>query len=96
MNDGRIDQWARRMVLSSAQDSICCGFIGSPAMNFLPARIEQNGRLIVRLSEALTFPIPATHTQRYRVSGQGLVFGQVSSTSPNCAGKPVILAANSP
>jgi len=46
-------------------------------MNFLPARIEQNGEgLIVRLSEALTFPIRPRIPSVNRVSvGKDLVFG---------------------
>jgi multiple sugar transport system ATP-binding protein len=78
MNDGRIDQVGTPHELyHRPKTRFVAGFIGSPAMNFLPARIEQNGEgFIVRLSEALTFPIPATHTQRYRVSvGKDLVFG---------------------
>src|ERR1700693_3151053 len=80
MNDGRIDQVGTPHELyHRPKTRFVAGFIGSPAMNFLPARIEQNGEgLIVWLSEALTFPISATHNQPYR------------------AGKPAILAANSP
>src|SRR6195256_735798 len=70
MNDGRIDQVGTPHELyHRPKTRFVAGFIGSPAMNFLPTRIEQNGEaLIVRLSEALAFPIPATHTQRYRAS----------------------------
>ena len=78
MNDGRIDQVGTPHELyHRPKTRFVAGFIGSPAMNFLPARIEQNGDgFIVRPSEALTFPIPATHTERYRVSvGKDLVFG---------------------
>src|ERR1700732_5025418 len=78
MNDGRIDQVGTPHELyHRPKTRFVAGFIGSPAMNFLPTRIEQNGEaLIVRLSEALAFPIPATHTQRYRASvGKDLVFG---------------------
>jgi multiple sugar transport system ATP-binding protein len=78
MNDGRIDQVGTPHELyHRPKTRFVAGFIGSPAMNFLPTRIEQNGEgLIVRLSEALAFPIPATHAQRYRASvGKDLVFG---------------------
>src|SRR6202011_1948159 len=78
MNRGRIEQAGTPHELYHAPKTrFVAGFMGSPAMNFLPTRIEQNGEaLIVRLSEALAFPIPATHTQRYRASvGKDLVFG---------------------
>jgi multiple sugar transport system ATP-binding protein len=42
------------------------GFIGSPAMNFIPARIEgANNALSVRLSDAISLPIPAQRLDRY-------------------------------
>src|SRR6188472_1140423 len=35
------------------------GFIGSPAMNFIPAKLEANaGGLRLRLSDTLSFPVP--------------------------------------
>jgi len=43
------------------------GFIGSPAMNFIPCKlVETAGGLSARLSETITFPIPANRTERYR------------------------------
>ena len=43
------------------------GFIGSPAMNFIPCTLEAaSGGLRVRLSEAIQFPVPAIRTERYR------------------------------
>ena len=46
-------------------------------MNFLPCRLEQNGiGLIARLSDQLTFPVPASHADRYRQGlGKPLIFG---------------------
>ena len=42
------------------------GFIGSPGMNFLPARvIGQGNALGVRLADGATLPIPASRTERY-------------------------------
>ena len=43
------------------------GFIGSPAMNFVPCAIEEAaGALRVRLSKDVVFPVPQDRTQRYR------------------------------
>src|ERR1700676_1369481 len=42
------------------------GFIGSPAMNFMPCHLEQAaGALRVRLSDTLAFAVPAERTSRY-------------------------------
>ena len=42
------------------------GFIGSPAMNFLPARIEgEAGRLAVKLDDGQSLAIPAARQERY-------------------------------
>jgi len=53
------------------------GFIGSPAMNFIPCRLEEAiGGLRVRLSDAISFPVPAGRTERYKAHiGGRLVFG---------------------
>ncbi len=42
------------------------GFIGSPGMNFLPCRVEgASNALAVRLSDAISLPIPAARLDRY-------------------------------
>ena len=54
------------------------GFIGSPAMNLVPCRLEEAGsRLCIRLSESIVFPVPDSRTARYRPHlGRGaLLFG---------------------
>ncbi len=54
------------------------GFIGSPAMNFVPCSLEEAaGALRVRLSPDIAFPVPQERTQRYRalVGKSGLLFG---------------------
>jgi multiple sugar transport system ATP-binding protein len=53
------------------------GFIGSPAMNIIPCRLEQNGvGLKVRLSDDLSFPVPEGRADRYRPHmGKLLLFG---------------------
>ena len=54
------------------------GFIGSPAMNFLPCRLEEaDGALRVRLSDEIVLPAPASRVARYKphVGRDGLTFG---------------------
>jgi multiple sugar transport system ATP-binding protein len=53
------------------------GFIGSPAMNFIPCNLEENaGALSVRLGDGLALPVPATRTAVYRpYVGRSVVFG---------------------
>jgi multiple sugar transport system ATP-binding protein len=78
MNQGRIDQiGAPNDLYHQPRTKFVAGFIGSPAMNFLLCRLEENaGALSVRLSDTLAFRIPAERTQRYRPHvGKELVFG---------------------
>jgi len=54
------------------------GFIGSPAMNFVPCAVEDAaGSLRVRLSDDIAFPVPPERVPRYRAHvGKGrLMFG---------------------
>ena len=53
------------------------GFIGSPAMNFIPARIENgSGALRVNLPDGIVLPVPAERTQRYAaMAGKEVLFG---------------------
>src|SRR5438034_6813920 len=55
MNDGRIEQVGRPHDLyHMPKTRFVAGFIGSPAMNFLPARLQPNGEaLMLRLSPEL-------------------------------------------
>jgi multiple sugar transport system ATP-binding protein len=78
MNDGRIEQVGRPHDLyHMPKTRFVAGFIGSPAMNFLPGRIEANGdSLKLRLSDELAFPMPESRSARYRPSaGKELTFG---------------------
>src|SRR6516162_2642390 len=78
MNAGRIEQVGPPHDLyHRPKTRFVAGFIGSPAMNFLPARLEQNGAgLMVRLSDGLAFPVPQSRVARYRPSaGKDLTFG---------------------
>ena len=78
MNAGRIEQIGTPYeVYHSPQTRFVAGFIGSPAMNFLPCQLVQNGSgLTVRLSDKLAFPVPENRTARYRpYVGRELIFG---------------------
>src|SRR5262249_17208675 len=60
MNNGRIEQvGAPQELYHNPKTRFVAGFIGSPAMNFMPCRLEQNGAgLKVRLSDAIALPVP--------------------------------------
>ncbi|HWB44239.1 MAG TPA: sn-glycerol-3-phosphate ABC transporter ATP-binding protein UgpC [Hyphomicrobiaceae bacterium] len=68
MNQGVIEQVGTPQELYHAPKTrFVAGFIGSPAMNFIPCRIEEtSGALNLRLTDALTLPIPAARADRYR------------------------------
>jgi len=78
MNNGRIEQiGAPQELYHHPKTRFVAGFIGSPAMNFIPCRLEQNGAgPVVRVSDAIALPVPATHAARYRsVVGRELILG---------------------
>src|SRR5579871_2669413 len=78
MNDGRIEQIGPPHELyHSPKTRFVAGFIGSPAMNFLPCRVEKNGAgLVLSVADGLTFPVPADRTGRYSAAaGKEVVFG---------------------
>jgi multiple sugar transport system ATP-binding protein len=79
MNGGNIEQVGTPNDLyHSPTTKFVAGFIGSPAMNFLPCALEEAaGGLRVRLSDELAFPVPQERTSRYRPHvGRGkLLFG---------------------
>jgi multiple sugar transport system ATP-binding protein len=78
MNRGIIEQVGSPQELyHKPATRFVAGFIGSPAMNFIPCRLEQNGvGLKVRLSDNLAFPVPEDRTARYRPhAGKELLFG---------------------
>ncbi len=78
MNGGRIEQIGRPQDLyHRPKTRFVAGFIGSPAMNFLAARLQPNGEgLSLRLSPEFAFPVPAAHAARYRpFLGKDVIFG---------------------
>jgi multiple sugar transport system ATP-binding protein len=78
MNFGLIEQLGTPNDLYHAPNTkFVAGFIGSPAMNFLPCALEEAaGALRVRLSDTLALPVPAERTNRYKpFVGKSLLFG---------------------
>jgi len=79
MNHGRIEQVGPPQELyHNPRTRFVAGFIGSPAMNFMPCRLESDGAdLKVRVSETIAFPVPASRAARYRPhAGKGsLILG---------------------
>ena len=78
MNGGRIEQiGSPHELYHNPKTRFVAGFIGSPAMNFIPCRlVEASGALTVRLGGGLSLPVPAeraaayrTHTERAMILG---------------------------
>src|SRR6185503_15366518 len=68
MNHGVIEQVGTPNDLyHSPRTRFVAGFIGSPAMNFIPARIENAGEgLQVNFGNGLSLPLPVERAARYR------------------------------
>jgi multiple sugar transport system ATP-binding protein len=78
MNNGAIEQIASPQDLyHHPKTKFVAGFIGSPAMNFIRCRLEQNGSgLRVRISDAISLPVPAARAAHYQgAAGNPLIFG---------------------
>jgi multiple sugar transport system ATP-binding protein len=78
MNGGRIEQIGTPNDLyHHPKTRFVAGFIGSPAMNFIPAKLESSGSgLAVRLSDRLSMPVPEARAARYRgFAGKEVLFG---------------------
>ena len=68
MNAGQIEQIGTPHELyHSPKTRFVAGFIGSPAMNFVNARVVNGGaNLQIRLSDQLSLPVPESRTARYK------------------------------
>ncbi len=79
MNDGRIEQVGVPTDLYNAPATkFVAGFIGSPAMNLIPCRLEaSDGQLGVRLNDKIVLPVPENKSARYKphLDNANLVFG---------------------
>jgi len=67
MNRGVIEQVGPPQELyHSPTTRFVAGFIGSPAMNFIPCRIQTSGNgLALGLADDISLPVPPDRTQRY-------------------------------
>ena len=78
MNDGLIEQvGSPQEMYDNPATHFVAGFIGSPAMNFVPCRILGNGSdMAVRVGDDLTFPVPTERSERYRsYADRDVIFG---------------------
>jgi multiple sugar transport system ATP-binding protein len=78
MNGGIIEQVGPPQELyHNPATRFVAGFIGSPAMNFLPAKITgENGSLAVQLDDGQVLKIPAARYERYApFRGQEMLLG---------------------
>ncbi len=68
MNHGRIEQIGTPNELyHHPATRFVAGFIGSPAMNFVPCRLEEvGGKLNIRLTDRIAFPLPPARAARYQ------------------------------
>jgi multiple sugar transport system ATP-binding protein len=68
MNKGRIEQiGAPNELYHNPATRFVAGFIGSPAMNFLPCRLEETSdSLKLRVTDRLVFPLPPARAARYK------------------------------
>src|SRR4029079_4535925 len=68
MNHGRIEEIGTPDELyHKPATKVVASFIGSPAMNFIPCRLEDvGGKLHVRLTDRLTFPLPPARAAGYQ------------------------------
>ena len=68
MNHGLIEQIGTPNELyHKPATKFVASFIGSPAMNFIPCRLEEvNGKVNVRINDRITFPLPPSRAARYQ------------------------------
>ena len=78
MNHGRIEQvGAPQELYHNPATRFVAGFIGSPAMNFLPCRVDDgNGNLAIHVNPAISLPVPPQRVGRYApYKGREMVLG---------------------
>ena len=70
MNKGIIEQVGSPQELyHNPKTRFVAGFIGSPAMNFIPCRLENGGdNLAVRVNEQVVFPVPPQRAAHYKAN----------------------------
>jgi multiple sugar transport system ATP-binding protein len=101
MNRGLIEQiGAPNELYHAPVTRFVAGFIGSPAMNFVPCSLEESDNAIrVRLSEEIALPVPPARQARYKahVGRNGLTFGlrpeHLTEAKPNGDRQPAYVDA---
>ena len=85
MNHGVIEQVGTPQDLyHNPTTRFVAGFIGSPAMNFLPVRVQDgaNGGLAVRVTDQIVLPVPPARADRYgKHKGREMVLGTAAGAS---------------
>jgi multiple sugar transport system ATP-binding protein len=100
MNNGRIEQIGTPQELyHTPKTRFVAGFIGSPAMNFIPCTLEQNGSLRVRISKDIALPVPPSKAERYTTAGgRDLLLGlrpeHITETRRNGGSEPATFTVN--
>ncbi len=78
MNQGIIEQVGTPQELyHSPTTRFVAGFIGSPAMNFLPVRVDEvGGKLVVRVNPSIVLQVPDERVERYKpFKGRDMLLG---------------------
>ena len=102
MNKGIIEQVGSPQELyHNPKTRFVAGFIGSPAMNFIPCRLENGGdTLNVRVGENIVFPVPPQRAQHYKANARdgkillGLRPEHITEASPHLEPGEVPFDAN--
>jgi multiple sugar transport system ATP-binding protein len=77
MNAGNIEQVGTpNEMYETPATRFVAGFIGSPAMNFIPCEVVANGDVAIRFNENLALPVPEERKARYKAhAGKPMIFG---------------------
>ncbi|MBE0672966.1 MAG: sn-glycerol-3-phosphate ABC transporter ATP-binding protein UgpC [Anaerolineales bacterium] len=77
INKGNLQQLdTPQNLYDSPNNLFVAGFIGSPAMNFFPAKIAVNGDKVIVDTGDFQVQIPASHTAPYKgLNGHSVIFG---------------------
>ena len=77
MRDGRVEQRGRPLALYDHPDNLfVAGFIGSPAMNFVPGVLRrQNGEARVAFPDGTLLPAPGRLQDGAGTDGQRVIYG---------------------
>jgi len=98
INKGKLLQIDTPQNLYDHPDNLfVAGFIGSPSMNFFPARLRKENNLMIVESDGFKIPLPADRTKNFEKSaGRDVVFGirpenihDIHYTPPNIHGEKI-------